>query len=51
MPSLRSLYPPTFHGPYGYVVPRLQIDANLLEVAKTAGARFYEVPSGPSTLN
>ena len=34
--------PPTFHGTYGYVVPRVQTDAKLLEVAKTAGARFYE---------
>ncbi|HEX2098404.1 MAG TPA: NAD(P)/FAD-dependent oxidoreductase, partial [Rubrobacteraceae bacterium] len=37
---LRQKIPPTFHGPYGYVVPRQETDARLLERAVKAGAEF-----------
>ncbi|MEJ7841420.1 MAG: NAD(P)/FAD-dependent oxidoreductase [Rubrobacter sp.] len=33
--------PPTFHAPHGYVIPRLETDARLLERARHAGARFH----------
>jgi geranylgeranyl reductase family protein len=32
--------PPTLYGPHGYVVPRIETDAKLLERARSAGARF-----------
>ncbi|QIN84457.1 geranylgeranyl reductase family protein [Rubrobacter tropicus] len=32
--------PPSIHGPRGYVVPRIETDAALLERARKAGARF-----------
>src|SRR5918998_1642567 len=37
---LRQKVPPTLHGPYGYVVPRQETDARLLERARGAGAEF-----------
>ena len=37
---LRQKVPPTLHGPYGYVVPRKETDARLLERARGAGAEF-----------
>jgi menaquinone-9 beta-reductase len=37
---LRQKVPPTFHGPYGYVVPREETDARLVERAREAGAEF-----------
>ncbi len=37
---LRQKVPPTFHGPYGYVVPRQETDARLLERAVEAGTDF-----------
>src|ERR671938_1889286 len=37
---LRQKVPPTLHGPYGYVVPREETDAHLVERAKEAGADF-----------
>jgi menaquinone-9 beta-reductase len=39
---LRQGVPPTLHGPCGYVVPRLETDAKLLERAIAAGAEFRE---------
>src|ERR687894_2567548 len=37
---LRQKVPPTLHGPYGYVVPREETDARLVERAREAGAEF-----------
>ena len=37
---LRQKVPPTFHGPYGYVVPREETDARLVERAREVGAEF-----------
>jgi menaquinone-9 beta-reductase len=37
---LRQKVPPTFHGPYGYVVAREETDARLVERAREAGADF-----------
>jgi geranylgeranyl reductase family protein len=37
---LRQKVPPTFHGPHGYVVPRQETDAKLLERARETGADF-----------
>ncbi len=37
---LRQSVPPTFHGPHGYVIPRQETDAKLLERALAAGADF-----------
>ena len=37
---LRQKVPSTLHGPYGYVVPRQETDARLLERARAAGADF-----------
>ena len=37
---LRQKVPPTLHGPHGYVVPRQETDARLLERAVEAGADF-----------
>ena len=38
--SLRQKVPPTFHGPHGYVVPREETDARLVERAQEAGAEL-----------
>jgi geranylgeranyl reductase family protein len=35
---LRQKVPPTFHGPHGYVIPREETDARLMERAKEVGA-------------
>ena len=40
--SFKQPVPPTFHGPHGYVIPRLQTDAKLLERARVIGARIHE---------
>jgi menaquinone-9 beta-reductase len=37
---LRQKVPPTFHGPHGYVVPREETDARLVERAREVGAEF-----------
>lgn len=37
---LRQKIPPTLHGPQGYVVPRRETDAKLLERARAAGSEF-----------
>src|SRR3712207_3554192 len=37
---LRQKVPPTLHGPHGYVVPREETDAWLLDRARYAGADF-----------
>src|SRR5919202_6328871 len=37
---LRQKVPPTLHGPHGYVVPRQETDAKLLERAQAAGTEF-----------
>ena len=37
---LHQKIPPTLHGPRGYVVPRRETDAHLLERAKEAGVEF-----------
>jgi flavin-dependent dehydrogenase len=40
--SFEQPVPPTFHGPHGYVIPRLETDAKLLERARAVGARIHE---------
>src|ERR671910_1240923 len=37
---LRQKVPPTLHGPHGYVVPREETDARLVERAREAGVEF-----------
>jgi flavin-dependent dehydrogenase len=37
---LRQKVPPTLHGPHGYVIPRQETDAKLLERARAAGTEF-----------
>ena len=38
---LRQKLPPALHGPHGYVVPRQETDAKLLERARAAGSEFH----------
>lgn len=38
---LKQPIPPTIYGPHGYVIPRIETDARLLERAETVGARFH----------
>ena len=38
---LRQKLPPALHGPHGYVVPRQETDAKLLERAQAAGSEFH----------
>ncbi|WP_165874249.1 geranylgeranyl reductase family protein [Rubrobacter taiwanensis] len=39
--AFRELCPTTLHGPYGYVVPREETDAKILERARSSGAAFH----------